>query len=153
MESSAVRTSETAVGQLADQLRPVILKLSRHLRREAQKVGISALDAQLLGMVKLSPGMGVSDLAEVEQMSRPSMSAHIKRLEAAGWLIRGGEPPEGDKRRVPLTVSGKGLQALVAIRRSRNDWLAARLTTLNDAERAALQAGLSALTRLVEVKS
>ena len=45
--------------QLADQLRPVMLKLSRHLRREALKVGVSALDAQLLGIIKMKPGTGV----------------------------------------------------------------------------------------------
>ncbi len=138
---------------LADQLRPAVLKLSRHLRREAQKVGVSALDAQLLGMIKLSPGAGVSDLADLEQMSRPSMSAHLKRLEAAGWLTRQANAPGGDKRRVGLVLTPKGAQALLAIKRSRNDWLAARLAALSASELCALAAGLAPLGRLVEVKS
>jgi DNA-binding MarR family transcriptional regulator len=138
---------------MADQLRPAILKLSRHLRREAQKVGVSALDAQLLGMIKLRPGVGASDLADIEQMSRPAMSGHIKRLEAAGWLTRQAQVPGADKRRVGLMLTPKGVQALSAIRRSRNDWLAARLATLTAAECAALQAALAPLERLVEVKA
>jgi DNA-binding MarR family transcriptional regulator len=141
------------IAALADQLRPVILKLSRHLRREAQKVGVSALDAQLLGVIKLSPGVGVSDLADSEQMSRPAMSAHVKRLEAAGWLVRGSSTPDGDKRRAPLMLTPKGLQALTAIRRSRNDWLAARLATLTPTENAVLEAGLAPLRRLVGMTS
>ncbi len=137
---------------MADRLRPVILKLGRHLRREAQKVGVSALDAQVLGIVKKSPGIGVSDLADIEQMSRPAMSAHVKRLETAGWLARRPDALDGDKRRVALVVTAKGLQALNAIRRSRNDWLAARLATLKPQELDALDSALTTLTRLVEIK-
>jgi DNA-binding MarR family transcriptional regulator len=139
--------------EMADHLRPVILKLGRHLRREAQKVGVSALDAQLLGTIKLWPGVGVSELAQTEQMSRPAMSAHVKRLEAAGWIARKSDEADADKRRVALIVTAKGLQALTAIKRSRNDWLAARLAVLTPMERAALEAGLAPLARLVEVKS
>jgi len=141
------------VAGLADQLRPVILKLSRHLRREAQRVGVSALDAQLLGVIKLRPGVGVSDLADFEQMSRPAMSAHVKRLQAAGWLTRETEAPEIDKRRVRLTLTAKGVQALNAIRRSRNDWLAARLTLLSEAQLSALAGALDSLGLLVEARS
>ncbi len=153
MQSDVLTKKADDVADLADQLRPVILKLSRHLRREAQKVGMSALDAQLLGVIKLSPGLGVSELAEIEQMSRPTMSAHVKRLEAAGWLSKRADTTDGDKRRVALAVTSKGFQALAAIRRSRNDWLAARLSALTPTERIALETGLPALTRLVEVKT
>ena len=141
------------VAVLADHLRPVILKLSRHLRREAQRVGMSALDAQLLGVIKMAPGVGVSGLADIEQMSRPAMSAHVKRLEAEGWLMRQSGAPDGDKRRVSLVISAKGMQALGAIRRSRNDWLAARLSVLTEAERRQMEAALPSLQRLVEVKA
>jgi DNA-binding MarR family transcriptional regulator len=154
MQAPPIAASKNAeVAELADQLRPVILKLSRNLRREAQKVGVSALDAQLLGVIKRSPGVGVSDLADLEQMSRPAMSAHVKRMETAGWLLRGSEAEDGDKRRAPLVLTAKGLQALIAIRRSRNDWLAARLETLSASELRLLEAGLTSMRRLVEVKS
>ena len=154
MTKGAQATADAAQpADLADSLRPVILKLSRHLRREAQKVGVSALDAQLLGVVKLSPGIGVSELADLEQMSRPAMSAHVKRLEAAGWLLRRCDAPDGDKRRVALALSPSGQQALNAIRRSRNDWLAARLTALTPDERAVVAAGLAPLRRLLEWKT
>ncbi len=141
------------MGVLADRLRPVILKLSRHLRREAQKVGMSALDAQLLGVVKMAPGVGVSGLADIEQMSRPAMSAHVKRLEGEGWLMRQSDAPDADRRRVNLAVTPKGLQALNLIRRSRNDWLASRLSRLTPADRRDLEMALPSLERLVEVKS
>ena len=107
---------------LAETLRPGLLRVSRLLRREAQKAGVSALDAQLLGAIVKQPGVSGGELAEAEQMSAPSMSAHLKRLEAAGWIER--EPPgDGDRRRVGLRVTPAGEAAVDAIRAQRNDWL------------------------------
>jgi DNA-binding MarR family transcriptional regulator len=134
---------------LADELRPVLLRVSRALRREAQRAGVSALDAQLLGAVKKSPGVGVSALADREQMTRASMSGHVKRLEAAGWIARAAGDA-GDRRRVGLTLTAKGGRALDAIRRRRNDWLAARLARLAPAERAILASAAAPLARIAE---
>ncbi len=138
---------------LADRLRPVMLKLSRRLRQEAHKVGVSALDAQLLAVLKKTPGAGVSELADIEQMSRPAMSVHIKRLEAAGWIRREAEEPEADRRRVRLALTPKGHSALNAIRRSRNDWLAARLSQLDGEALQAIDAALDPLLRLTETRT
>lgn len=135
--------------QLADALRPGLLRASRALRREAQRAGVSMLDAQLLGAVKKNAGIGVSDLADREQMSRASMSGHVKRLEEAGWIARTAGA-EADRRRVGLTLTAKGGKALDAIRRRRNDWLAARLAKLAPEERAALAAAAAPLVRLAE---
>jgi DNA-binding MarR family transcriptional regulator len=134
---------------LADALRPALLKVSRALRREAQRAGVSAVDAQLLGAVKKHPGIGVSDLAEREQVTRASMSGHVKRMEAAGWIARSA-PDDDDRRRVGLTLTAKGGKALDAIRRRRNDWLAARLATFSEDERAALGVAAALLARLAE---
>ena len=51
------------------------------------------------------------------------MSAHVKRLEAAGWLKR-LPPPSDDKRRFGLAITATGRKAMDAVRRRRNDWLA-----------------------------
>jgi DNA-binding MarR family transcriptional regulator len=134
---------------LADALRPALLKASRALRREAQRAGVSALDAQLLGTVKKRAGIGVSELAEREQMTRASMSGHVKRMEAAGWIARAA-PDDDDRRRVGLTLTAKGGKALDAIRRRRNDWLAARLAALSPEDRTALAAAAAPLVRLAE---
>jgi len=132
---------------LADELRPALLRASRRLRQEAQRAGVSQLDAQILGAVKKHPGIGVSGLADREQMTRPSMSGHVKRLEAAGWIER-DEASGEDRRRVGIRLSAKGAKALEAIRRRRNDWLAARLSTLSPTARAALKAAAEPLMHL-----
>ena len=83
--------------------------------------------------MKNRDGIGVSELAELEQTSRPTMSAHVKRLEALGWIARMA-PDSDDKRRIGLTHPPAGDKALVAVSRRRNDWLAGRLAELSPAE-------------------
>ena len=132
---------------LAEALRPALLRVSRRLRQESQKVGVSSTEALVLGQIKRNPGVGVCDLADAEQISRPTMSSHVKRLEAAGWIGR-DEAQQDDRRRVGIRLTAKGLKALDAIRRRRNDWLAARLSTLSSEARAALAAAAQPLAQL-----
>lgn len=136
---------------IADAFRPVILKLGRQLRREAQDIGISALDAQLLGRVGVRPGIGVSDLAAIEEVSRPSMSAHVKRLVASGWLTRELDAA-GDQRRVRLTLTAEAQHALNILRRNRNDWLARRIACLDEADRTVLASAVDLFVRLAELQ-
>jgi DNA-binding MarR family transcriptional regulator len=140
--------SPTDPEHLAEALRPALLRAARRLRQAAAKAGLSALDVLLLVEIKRQPGIGVSDLADGEQMSRPAMSGHVKRLEAAGWISRLSD--ESDGRRSGLTITEAGMAALAATRRQRNDWLAARLAGLSEADRAALAAAAAPLLALVE---
>jgi len=135
------------IAALAEALRPTVLRLSRHLRKQAEPVGLSAIDALLIGLILTYEGVGVSELADREQMSRPTMSAHIKRLESAGWVARGAPDPE-DRRRVGLVVTEAGRAAREAVRRRRNDWLAQKLAALSPEARAAVQAALVPLAEI-----
>lgn len=133
---------------LADALRPAVLRVSRRLRQEAQKAGLSAQDAMLLGHIRKNPGVGVSWLADVERTSRPTMSAHVKRLETAGLVARSGHAEDG--RRSGLAITPAGDRKLDIIRRERNDWLAARLARLAPEDRATLAAAAAPLLRLID---
>lgn len=135
---------------LADTLRPVLLRVSRRLRQESKSVGMSALDALLLGQVLRRPGVGVCDLADEEQISRPTMSSHVKRLEAAGWISRVMDQDDG--RRSGLAITPSGLEALDAVRRQRNDWLSARLSRLSPEARAELARAAGPLLELLAVQ-
>jgi DNA-binding MarR family transcriptional regulator len=134
---------------VAEALRPGLLRVSRLLRREAQKAGVSVLDAQLLGTIFKQPGVTGGELAEAEQMSAPSMSAHLKRLEAAGWIER-DLAVCGDRRRIGLKVTADGETALRAIKAQRNVWLVRRLAALSGKDRRALAAAAESLKRLAE---
>ncbi len=137
--------------QLAELLRPALLRVARRLRQEASKAGLSALDVLLLVEIKRQPGVGVSDLADAEQMSRPAMSTHIKRLEAAGWITRADSGTDG--RRSGLAITASGEAQLDAIRQHRNDWLAARLAKLPVDARRQLDAAAGPLLQLLSLEA
>src|SRR3712207_9041375 len=84
--------------RLANELRPVLLQLNRHLRKELAPLGITAGQAALLHAIRTNPRIGVRDLAAREGISPPAMTAHLDRLEAAG-LGRGtrSSPDRGRK--------------------------------------------------------
>jgi DNA-binding MarR family transcriptional regulator len=136
---------------LAEALRSPLLRASRKLRQEGLKAGLSAQEALILGYLRKNPGAGVSELADFEQISRPTMSSHVKRLAAAGWIARTNDAEDG--RRQGLTVTAAGARKHDAIQRHRNDWLAARLVRLTPEERERLAEAAAPLLKLVSVEA
>jgi|SRR5579859_168870 len=148
---SAALAETTDVLTLAEALRGPLLRVSRKLRQEGQKAGLTAQETLILGYLKKNPGAGVSELADMEQISRPTMSSHVKRLERAGWLTRTDDAQDG--RRQGLTVTAAGARKHEAIQRLRNDWLAARLSNLTPNERERLMSAAAPLLRLVSIEA
>jgi DNA-binding MarR family transcriptional regulator len=134
--------------ELANRLRPMLLRVNRELRREGASLGISGGQATLLHLISTSPGAGVRELATREGMSAAGMSGHVDRLEAAGLVRR--VPSTADRRRVGLELTDEGNRMLRAVRRRRTAWLATRLDRLTPAELDALEAALVPLGRLLE---
>jgi DNA-binding MarR family transcriptional regulator len=132
---------------VANRLRPVLLHLSRHLRRETHALGLTGGQASLMSSIHGSPGIGVNELAAREGMSAPSISGHIDRLEAAGMVER-IRSDSGDRRRVGLRVTRAGVRALEDVRRRRTAWLAQRLKTLSPDDLARIDAAVEALDRI-----
>lgn len=146
MPETLADAAETDVVELAELLRGPLLRISRRLRQAGLKAGLSPQETLILGYLKKNPGAGVSELADFEQISRPTMSSHIKRLEAAGWIARAGHADDG--RRQGLTVTPAGLRQHAAAQQHRNDWLAARLAGLTPQERACLAEAATPLLKL-----
>ncbi|MDB5065791.1 MAG: transcriptional regulator, MarR family [Chloroflexi bacterium] len=118
---------------VANRLRPVLLHISRHMRREIDSLGVTPGQLSLLGAVRDRPGVGISELAARERTSAPTVCAHIDRLEAGGLVARTrGEVP--DRRRVGLSVTDEGARVLLAARSLRTAWLATRLRALSEEE-------------------
>ena len=132
----------------ANELRPVLLRLNRHLRRELGPIGITGGQAALLHAIRTNPGIGVRGLATREGISAPAMSGYVDRLERAG-LVRRARSDE-DRRRVGLALTEDGLKVLRSARSRRTAWLASRLRRLDADGLAAVEAALPALYRLLE---
>src|ERR1700730_1504396 len=132
---------------LANRLRPVLLQLNRHLRREIHSLGVTGGQVSLLVQIKFHPGIGIRELASLQRMSVPAMSKFISRLEEAGLVQRA--PVEGDQRRVGLTLTAAGHKVLRSVKSKRTAWLSARLRELKPDELEAIDAAIEPLTLLL----
>jgi DNA-binding MarR family transcriptional regulator len=136
-----------SVEGVAAELRPVLLRLARDLRKETEQLGITARQATLLWLVKRNPGLSLAELAAEEGISPPAMSGHVDRLERVGLIerVRSTE----DRRRVGLRLTDDGLRLMRRIRARRTTWLADRLGALDATELEAVAAAVPALSQLL----
>jgi DNA-binding MarR family transcriptional regulator len=132
---------------VADDLRPVLLRLARELRKETEQLGVTARQATLLWLVKRSPGLSLAELAAEEGISPPALSGHVDRLERAGLLER--VRSSQDRRRVGLALTDDGLRLLRRVRARRTTWLAEHLSALEPRELEAVEAAIPALLRVL----
>jgi DNA-binding MarR family transcriptional regulator len=132
---------------IAADLRPVLLRLARELRKETEQLGITARQATLLWLVKRSPGLSLAELAAEEGISPPALSGNVDRLERAGLLqrVRSSE----DRRRVGLELTDEGAKLMRRIRARRTTWLAGRLGALEQVDLDAIAAAAPALRRIL----
>jgi DNA-binding MarR family transcriptional regulator len=133
---------------VAGELRPVLMKLNRELRRETATFGVTGGQAALLHIIRRSPGIGVRELAARERIAPASMSVAVARLEKAGLLRRTADPL--DRRRQALWVTDEGDRILRTVRTRRTAWLASRLKRLEPDQLAAVEAALEPLAALLE---
>jgi DNA-binding MarR family transcriptional regulator len=132
---------------VANELRPVLLRLARELRREIHSLGVTGGQVSILAAIKHEPGITASAVAERERVSAPAMSNHVARLEKANLIARTREGV--DRRRVGLTLTAEGEKVLRSVRQKRTAWLAARLDRLTNDERAQIEAAIPALEKLL----
>jgi DNA-binding MarR family transcriptional regulator len=133
---------------VAADLRPILLRLARELRKETEQLGVTARQATMLWLVKRRPGLSLAELAAEEGISPPALSGNVDRLERAGLLerVRSSE----DRRRVGLRLTDDGDRLLRRVRARRTSWLAGRLDSLEQTELEAIEEALPALMKLVE---
>ena len=132
---------------LANRLRPALLRLARELRREIHTLGVTGGQVALLVAIKYAPGIGVRELATQERMSPAAISKAVTKLEQQGLVDR--RERAGDRRRVGLHVSEKGHQVLRSVRSRRTIWLAERLKGLSAEEIARVEAAVEPLEKLL----
>lgn len=143
MDSAVIVSPEV----LADELRPVLLRLARGLRQESEQFGVTSRQVTLLWLIKTRPGLNLRELAAEERVSPPALSGSVDRLERLELVqrVRSTE----DRRRVGLVLTPAGRRLLSRVRERRTAWLAERLGALEPEELAAVQSALEPLRRIV----
>ncbi len=131
---------------LSEELRNALKLLVREMRRDAagDESGLSLMQAYLLWAVEEHPGIGIAELARLQNVRGPTMSGQVKALEEAGLVERSAPFPE-DRRRSGLQVSAAGAAHLRRMRAGRLDWLSQRVARLTPAQLDALEAAIEPL--------
>jgi DNA-binding MarR family transcriptional regulator len=127
---------------IANALRPILLRLARHLRSEVHSSGLTAGQLAILIAVEFNPGMTAQKLAEREGLSEAGVSGHLALLEGKGLIWR---ERIVDRRRVGVFLTGEGRELLAGVRHRRTEWLTERLELLSHEQRELIRAALPAL--------
>lgn len=129
---------------LRTDLRIACQRIARRARFETDGE-LAPHQVAVLGRVSCGPATA-GDLAVWEKVSAPTMSRTIASVVDAGWVTRSDDPADG--RRIILTITDAGAQALAATRRTRDAWMSERLDQLSDEEIGLLEAALPVIERI-----
>jgi DNA-binding MarR family transcriptional regulator len=140
----------SGVAELAHRLRPLVFRLYYVVRRETPQVTVSLTQGSVLTELVTGGPRRMSALAELEGVRMPSMTDIIQRLERLGLVSRAADPADG--RAVLVAVTAEGRRYIEELIVAREEFLRDRLMTLDARDRAAIEAALPALQRLLEGK-
>jgi DNA-binding MarR family transcriptional regulator len=111
---------------------------------------ISFAAARLLARLHDNGPTRISELAVAERCSQPTITNHVKRLEAAQLVDRAADPR--DARAWMIKLTKKGNQQLTLMRHSIGTSLEPYLATMSKRDLKALRDGVEAMQRLMAVK-
>ena len=114
------------------------------VRSNTRDIGITA-SLTLVTLDACGPRR-ITELAEMEGVSQPSMSGVVSGLERAGLVER--HPDEQERRVVLVAITTSGRRYLVQRRRSSAEMLGRLIATLDDGEARALLGAVPVLERL-----
>ncbi|HEX4444352.1 MAG TPA: MarR family transcriptional regulator [Galbitalea sp.] len=90
----------------------------------------------------------LAELAQLEQVSAPSMTRTVSELETRGLVVRSVDPDDG--RAFQVEVTPAGLEAILRAREARAQVIAHMLSGLDVADVASIEAALPALERATD---
>jgi len=118
---------ETDVHDVAAAIRVSVGLLLRRMRQVRPAGELSLPENSALVRLERSGPMTPTSLARLEQISPQSVGATIAAMESRGLVGRNPDPADG--RRILLSVTEAGLQALRDKRNARTEQLAKALST------------------------
>jgi DNA-binding MarR family transcriptional regulator len=144
--------SNTDLSETAAALRLGITRMARRLRqeglsgeggaRELTPTNVAAL-ATLERYGPLTP----SELADLEQIKRPTATRALRCLNDAGLIERTPDPEDG--RSALVSVNAAGAERLRRLRRRKNAYLARRMRSLDAEEAEVLRRAAEILERML----
>jgi DNA-binding MarR family transcriptional regulator len=137
------------VTEVADDLRNAIARLARRMRQEGPSALGPSHTAALANIRRHGP-LTHRELATLERVAPPSITAIVNRLEELSLVTRASVI--GDRRASAISISASGIEQLEGLREHRTEWLGRRLALLTAEERRALASAVPILTWLSTVE-
>ena len=134
--------------ELANVLRPTITRLARRLRQQ-DHTGLGPTMTAALSSIAKHGGPTHGELAAIEQVAPPTITAVVGKMENLGLVTR--ETGTTDRRVTRIRITPAGIDQLHEVRSRRTSWLAFQLDSLSDDERRRLVDAADVLAKLVEV--
>ncbi|HZY77495.1 MAG TPA: MarR family transcriptional regulator [Jatrophihabitantaceae bacterium] len=141
---------KNTMAELAAQLRPSLLRLTRIVRNQRVDMSVTLTQLSAMGTLKKHGPMSAGELATCERVQPPSMTKVLASLEERGLVRRDTHP--SDRRQVIVAITDEGLALLDSERRSRDAWLSQRLSGLSAEERALIRKVIPVLDKLADQK-
>jgi DNA-binding MarR family transcriptional regulator len=141
---SSPPTTDTA---LAAELLYTVSRINR-LATQRINVKLPFAQARLLSAIDDQGTARISDLAELDHCSQPTMTTQVRKLEDAGLVSRATDP--SDARAVLITITPKGVAMLTQIRAARNAVIDPYLDRLGESDRQTLVDAVRVMPNLLE---
>lgn len=132
---------------IGSELLTVVARLNR-LATQRIALPLPWAQARLLGTVSDRGDTRISDLAELDHCSQPTMTTQVRRLEEAGLVARTADPR--DARAVRIRITPRGSAMLARVRADRAAVIDPYITKMSAEDQKALAAAVGALRRLVD---
>lgn len=125
-------------------------ELYRYLNILAQTTGFSAARFQVLKLIKENNPITLRQLAEIQQVSMPTLSKLVDELQNNALVIRA--QAKDDARQRWIVPTQKGIQVLQEESQKNDFFWQKRLTKLTEMEKQQLEKSLNQLTEILKPK-
>lgn len=141
---SIEREPESSAGAALHGLAAAVVRFVEHPR----KMSLTAVST--LSALERKGACRITELAALQSVAQPSMTALVGSLEQAGLVGRAADPT--DRRAVLVSLTPSGLEYLAERRRGGAERLSTLIDRLSPEDAAALAAAVPALLRLRELQ-
>jgi DNA-binding MarR family transcriptional regulator len=132
---------------LGVELLGVVAKLNR-LATQRTRLPLPWAQGRLLSTIEDQGAARISDLADLDHCSQPTMTMQVRRLEDAGLVTRSPDPD--DARAVLIRITPKGVQTLARARADRAAVVDPAIARLDPEDRQTLAAAVRVMQRLLD---
>lgn len=146
--TAADRSEARQIEELAEQLRPPLLRVTRLLRIQRHDTSVTLAELSAMNQLARFGPMSIGELAASERVRPPTMTRLVAELERRSLLRRRAR--EVDKRQAILELTEAGTELLSFETKARDAWLTGRLARLTPAQRRTLFEVVPILYELAE---